>query len=124
MYRFTTLRALVRDNKDTIPFEKTELILTQDSEEESPYKGTHLKYPVPVKDVIEFIKTNRKYLKKGDGGLEVDPEGGQDTDDGELNITKFFKQVALFDADIVDFDDEFVSESCKSELVFSIIVNR
>ena len=54
------------------------------------------------------------------------PKGDGDSDDGELTITKHFKQVALFKegADIVEFDDKFKDDECASELVFSIIVNR
>ena len=39
-------------------------------------------------------------------------------------MSQRLEHVDDFDADIVEFDDEFVEEGLKSELVFSIIVNR
>lgn len=108
----------------TVAFVKPELIVTQGATDvEPPFGPTHLQYPIPVKDVLEFIKLNRKYLVKGESGVEFSPEGKGDAEN-ELKITRFFKQVALFDADIIEFDDEFKSESCESELVFALIANR
>ncbi len=127
-YRFAKLRDIVKKHKDEVEFVKTNLILTQGGQEgkDPQLNGTtHLKYPVPVKDVIEFIKLNRKYLRsQGGDSLEFNLEGDGDSDDGELKIKKKFKQVAMFDAEIVEFDDEFVDKKCQSELVFSIVVNR
>jgi hypothetical protein len=131
-YRFTNLRSIVKDNEvtlnegkeGTVAFVKPELIVTQGATDvEPPFGPTHLQYPIPVKDVLEFIKLNRKYLVKGESGVEFSPEGKGDAEN-ELKITRFFKQVALFDADIIEFDDEFKSESCESELVFALIANR
>jgi hypothetical protein len=122
----------VRDNEatlnegkeGTVNFIKPELIITEGGGgEDPPYKGTKLQYPIPVNGVLEFIKLNRKYLVKGESGVAFSPEGKGDAGN-ELKITERFKNVALFDADIVEFDDKFKDEGCESELVYSVVVNR
>ena len=117
--------ATLNEGKEgTVNFIQPELIITEGGNgEDPPYKGTKLQYPIKVKGVLEFIQLNRKYLMKGESGVVFSPEGKGDASN-ELKITKFFKQVAMFDADIIEFDDEFKSESCESELVFSLIANR
>jgi hypothetical protein len=122
----------VRDNEatlnegkeGTVNFIKPELIITEGGNgEDPPYKGTKLQYPIPVKGVLEFIKLNRKYFVKSESGFAFSPEGKGDAEN-ELQITERFKNVALFDADIVEFDDKFKDEGCESELVYSVVVNR
>ena len=107
-----------------------ELIYTQHHEEE-PIFDTYMKYPVTALGILRFIKLNRSYLKEVDGTLtfhedgdaHLVKEGGQHE---FLEISKRLVQVDddEFDADIIEFDDEFEEEGLKAELVYSIIVNR
>ena len=117
--------ATLNEGKEgTVNFIQPELIITEGGNgEDPPYKGTKLQYPIKVKGVLEFIQLNRKYLMKGESGVVFSPKGKGDADN-ELMIIERFKNVALFDADIIEFDDKFKDEGCDSELVFSVVVNR
>lgn len=136
LYSFTTLRDLVHDydetvNQDshdvTVPFTEPDLIYTQHVDKESSYnlKGTHLKYPVSAKHILEFIEKNRNYLTDETGTLALaNADGSPSSGDRQLMIEKRLDDLDEFDADIVEFDDEFVEEGFHSELVFAVIVNR
>ena len=82
-YSLTTLRDIVNDHektinpnskKPTVAFDSPELIYTQHMDVESPYKGTHLKYPVNAKDILKFIRSNRRYLTDKSGTVEFNPK--------------------------------------------------
>jgi len=137
-YSYATLRDIVRDHEITIPenkdnedavaFTQPDLIYTQHHGEEPEFKDTHMKYPVTAVAILKFIKLNRRFLKDEEGTLTFDKDGDAHLEEGGdkvLNISRRLMQVDdEFDADIVDFDDEFVEEGMKSELVYSIIANR
>ncbi len=131
IYAYATLRGIVNEHKDKVEFKEPELVVTQHLKEDvNPFHDTHLKKPVTATDVLKFVKLNQKYLVGDSGGLEFNPEGDGKADqdgDGEADMMmiKRLEQVDdEFDADIIEFDDEFVSEGLDSELVFSIIINR
>jgi hypothetical protein len=128
---YATLRGIINANKDTHKFIQPELVVTQHlAEDTNPFTGTHLKKPITTPDMLKFMQLNQKHLVGDDGGLAFNPEGDGKADqdgDGEadLMIMKRLAQVDdEFDADIIEFDDEFVAEGLGSELVFSIIINR
>ena len=87
-----------------------------------------MKYPVTAVAILKFIKLNRRFLKDEEGTLTFDKDGDAHLEEGGdkvLNISRRLMQVDdEFDADIIDFDDEFVEEGLKSELVYSVIANR
>ena len=79
------------------------------------------------------MRLNQKYLVGDEGRLAFNPEGDGNADyDGDgkadLGIMKRLAQVDdEFDAEIVEFDDEFSSSGfagLRSELAFAIIINR
>lgn len=138
LYSFTTLRDLVHDydetvNQDshdvTVPFVDPDLIYTQHVKgKKNPYNltGQHLKYPVSAKQILEFIHKNRQFLTDVTGTIELANKDGS-PDEGDkplLMIEKRLDDLDEFDADIVEFDDEFMEEGFHSELVFAVIVNR
>jgi len=129
-YSYATLRNIVRDNKEH-KFIKPELVVTQHlPDDTNPFRGTHLKKTVNATNILEFLKLNQSHLVGDEGGLEFNPEGDGKADqdgDGEsdLKMMQRLEQVDdEFDADIIEFDDEFVGEGLDSELVFSIVLNR
>jgi len=138
LYSFTSLRDIVHDYEKTAnpnskgvthAFNNPELIYTQLSpplsKKWSPYKGTHLKYPVIAKDILKFIHANRSYLTDDSGTIKFNPKGDSPpASEKKLMISQRLDEVDDFDAAIVEFDDEFVEEGLNSELVFAIIVNR
>jgi len=133
-YSLTTLRNIVNDHektinpdskKPTVAFDSPELIYTQHMNVESPYKGTHLKYPVNAKDILKFIRSNRRYFTDESGTVTFNPKGDSPpSSEKKLMMSQRLDEIDDFDADIVEFDDEFDEEGLKSELVFAIIVNR
>ena len=138
MYSYQTLRDIIHDNEVTLPenknntyavaFIQPELIYTQLVDVEPMFEDTYMKYPVTAVDILKFIKLNRRYLKDVDGTLTFDREGDSYLEPGgdeKLSITKRLMQVDdEYDADIIEFDDEFVEEGLTSELVYSILINR
>ncbi len=129
-YSYATLRNIVRDNKDH-KFIKPELVVTQHlPDDTNPFRGTHLKKTVNATNILDFLKLNQSHLVGDEGGLEFNPEGdGKADQDGDgksdLKMMQRLEQVDdEFDADIIEFDDEFVGEGLDSELVFSIVLNR
>jgi len=140
IYSYTNLRDIVRDHEATlnpnadkenvVAFDSPELVITQSSGKTPSLKGANLKYPVDSNDILKFIRLNRNYLTDKSGTLEFNPKGDSPSStERRLQITKRLEQVDEdeFDAEIVEFDDEFVDVGMfglQSELVFAIIVNR
>jgi len=137
-YSYYTLRDIVRENdsnrpenkgkKDTVAFEQPELILTQlyHGNSEAPYTNTFLKYPITASNIVKFIKLNKKYLMGDDGSLGYRPQG--DGTDEKLTVVRRLSQLDdEFDAEIVEFDDEYSDTGfmgLTTELIYSIIVNK
>ena len=137
VYSYTEVRNIVKkysktlnpDFDEAVEFDQPELVVTQMATEQNPFDGTFLKYPVNAKGIHKFIELNQKYLVGDDDGLGFNPEGDGSADfDGDgivdLPIMKRLIQFEAIDADIIEFDDEFVAEGLSSELVFCIILNR
>jgi hypothetical protein len=138
IYSYTALRDIINKNdatlnlgkKGAVAFKNPELIVTQQLEETNPFKGTHLKHTLTPTHILKFLELNQKYLVGDEGALEFNPDGDGDADyngDGEddLPIMKRLAQLDdEFEAEIIEFDDEFKSIGLSSELVFSIIINK
>ncbi len=133
----STLRDIVRDyeatyndNKEgTVAFQKPELIYTQNSKETPPYEKTFLKFPITTKAVKEFTELNKKFVIDEEGNISFTPEGVEST--SRSTASRTLRNLSFvddeFDADIVEFDDEFIGGGLfglSTELVYSIIVNR
>lgn len=117
---------IVREQKDT-PFEGKDLILTQNAEAEKHVgKTTYLTHAIPVKNVIDFINRNKKYLKTEEGGevLTFNPKGNGDNVETKLKILDRCEKVSEFDAEFLEINDEMADKCFETELVYSIVVNR
>ncbi len=114
----------------TVAFKNPDLVVTQQLEETNPFKGTHLKQTITPTDILKFIEANQQYLVGDEGALEFNPDGDGNSDfDGDgkadLPIMKRLAQVDdEFDAEMIEFDDEFKDVGLASELVFSTIINK
>jgi hypothetical protein len=138
VYSYTALRDIINKNdvtlnpgkKGAVAFQNPELIVTQQLEETNPFKGTHLRQTLTPTDILKFIKLNQKYLVGDKGALEFNPDGDGDADydgDGKADLPIMKRLAQLddeFEAEIIEFDDEFKSKGLGSELVFSVIVNK
>mmetsp|Transcript_10127 Transcript_10127/g.14858 ORF Transcript_10127/g.14858 Transcript_10127/m.14858 type:complete len:461 (+) Transcript_10127:288-1670(+) len=131
MYYLVTLRGIVRKHKNKVDFVQPELIVSQHLDKDvNPYDHTHLKKMITATDILNFMKLNQKYLVSDDGGLEFNEKasGRADLDgDGQADVEMMQRLEQVddeFDADIIEFDDEFCDDGMDSELVFCIIVNR
>ncbi len=133
IYTFASLRDIVRDNEETynkdkdgtVKFERPELIYTQNSADTPPFDGTYLKHPISVQAISDFMHLNNRFLVGDDGTLGFNPNGNRTLDLPSMRHLSFVDDE--FDADIVEFDDEFVDGGffgLSTELVFSVIVNR
>ncbi len=138
VYSYTALRGIVNKHektlnpgkKDTVCFQCPELVVTQQLEETNPFKGTHLKQTLTTPDILKFITMNQKYLVGEEGGLEFNPDGDGNADydgDGTVDLPIMNRLAQVddeFDAEIIEFDDEFKNARLASELVFSVIINK
>ena len=138
MYSYQTLRDIIHDhevslpenkgNEDAVAFNQPELIYTQLVDMEPIFKDTYMKFPVTAENILKFIRLNRGYLKDVEGTLTFDEEGDADLEKGGMQAlgisTRLMQVDDEYDADIIEFDDEFVEEGLKSELVYSVLVNR
>jgi hypothetical protein len=138
IYSYSALRDIINNNDVTlnpgkegaVGFKNPELIVTQQLEETNPFKGTNLKHTLAPTDILKFITLNQKYLVGEEGALEFNPDGNGDADrdrDGKADLPIMKRLAQLddeFEAEIIEFDDEFKSMGLGSELVFSIIINK
>ncbi len=129
VYSFAKLRKIVQTNDSTIneegtvAFEDTELIYTQDAEDEPAYQGTHLRYPMTASGISDFMKKNGKWLVGENDKLGFNPAG--DSKNMDIPTMRHLTFVDdEFDAEIIEFDDEFLDNGLATELVFAIIVNK
>lgn len=104
--------------------------MTQHLEETNPFKGTHLKQTLTPTDILKFIELNQKYLVGDEGALEFNPDGDGDADydgDGKADLPIMKRLAQLddeFEAEMIEYDDEFKSAGLGSELVFATIINK
>ena len=139
IYYFSKVRKIVRDhasnidrnrnlsekelkNRKLVEFNRPELIWTQDSADKV-FPSTYMNNPITFAGITEFLNENRRWIKqeKLTEYPEFDPTG---TNDNPPAMVELIHEMGHFDADIIDFDDQFSEESLNTELVFSIVVNR
>jgi len=137
-YSYTALRGIINKNDATlnpdkegaVAFKNPELVVTQHLEETNPFKGTHLKQTLTPTDILKFIELNQKYLVGDEGALEFNPDGDGDADydgDGKADLPIMKRLAQLddeFEAEMIEYDDEFKSAGLGSELVFATIINK
>lgn len=139
IYYFADVRDIVRDHEATlsnnrdlseeekkeailVEFDSPALVWTQESADKV-FPSTYMHNPVTFPAIIEFLNKNRGYIKQ-DSMTDYPtfvPDGSNTAPQAMLNI---LDDLDDFDADIVDFDDQFCEEGCATELIFSIIVDR
>jgi hypothetical protein len=99
------------------------VVTTKSAESNNRFKSALLKHEVTVAAIETFIRDNMKWLKV-DGGSIVFSGKDDDSTNGVGVFEDVIKDLKTDDADIVEYDDQYVDEAMSSELVFSIIVNR
>lgn len=123
----------VKSKKTKIELNKPELIVTTQAEKDSGthgFKSTYVNHEITAAAVKQFIDENTDHLTMSSSGYITFREPSDDERDAEAlkkieGIEEIIAELnSNFDADIVEFDDEYAHESLRSELVFSVIVNR
>lgn len=125
MYSFAELRSIVDDHEKTfnegsddtlVEFDSPDLIDTRNSAA-NPFPAAKMRNPVTAVAVLEFVNKNEKYIK----------DIGSDIDLVKMR-TNLEELKGEFDAEIIEFDDEFADNEglskLKNTLVYSIVVNR
>lgn len=135
VYSFANLRDIVNDNDSNInssnvkegmvEFDKPSLIITQGADDGNRlFKNTYLKHPITASAVHTFTESNRKLGLLGyDDGIVFKPGCKKSWNQPieELPIEQKLKVLMeKFDAEIVEFDDEFASSEC----LYAVVVNR
>ena len=101
-------------------FERPELIDTRNSAA-NPFPAAKMNNPVTAAAVLEFLKLNEENIGQDDkGNLKFVKNNSIPNPTLDRMISSLSAVGGEFDADIVEFDDEFAS----STLVYSIVVNR
>jgi hypothetical protein len=108
-----------------VEFDRPSLILTQGvDDKDRMFKNTYLKHPITASAVHTFTESNRKKGLLGyDDGLVFKPGCWKTRNEPikELPIEQKLKDLMeKFDADIVEFDDEFDASEC----IYSVVINR
>lgn len=102
-----------------VNFNRPELIWTQGGAQPvNQYR--YLKYPVTAAAIAEFVQSNLEYLRKPDGDIIFDQEDSTEKKEGMARFLHSLDIMECFDADIIEFDDQFSS----TELVYGIVLNR
>jgi len=117
-----------KKKRPLVAFKNPSLIDTRMSETKL-YPSAKMNKPVDAKDILQFLQENRNYLKQEEGEDIGFFEDGDNTE--AVSLEKLIDQIENFDADIVEFDDEFSGDKNfkdqslrTQELVYSIVVNR
>ena len=139
VYGFAVLRTLVSDHEETfnpnlndrqrkkkkiVAFDTPALVDTRFSADKQ-FPSTKMNNPVTAVAIKEFLDKNKKFFKQEPNNYK--PEFLQDgSNEDNIWMADIVKDLGeSFDADIVEFDDKFANESIlKTELVYSVIVNR
>ena len=122
----------IKSKTTKVQFNNPALIETSKTEEGSSihgFKKATLKREITAKAIKMFIDSNKGHLTTSSSGDIVfkDPSKKEDAKDnnGLTYLEEILDQLGdTFDADIIEFDDKFAKEKLKSELVYSIIINR
>jgi hypothetical protein len=141
VYYFASVRDIVRDhaaniddNKDLteeeikergglVKFDMPALVWTQDTDYKV-FPSTYMHNPITFPAIIDFLERNRKYIKQDEmtDYPTFVPDGSNTTPQAMLQVLDDMAE--QFDADIIDFDDQFSENALETELIFSVIVNR
>jgi hypothetical protein len=132
-YEFAALRKIVKQHDELLSFHYPEetkhlpsrtlvhfvlpsLIFTRQTGQE--HRKRYLQYNIPPKDILLFVRLNRRHLCDRDGVLHFDETGSNHKPLAfELELEAFLE--LNYEGYIVEFDDEFSEE----ELVYSITVD-
>lgn len=141
VYTFSDVREIVRDHEETfnqglsdrekkkkeiVAFDTPALVDTRNSASK-PFLSTKMNNPVTAVAIKEFLDRNKKYFKQG---FTEDPSFVPGTNKDPIwFVDELTKLGSAFDADIVEFDDEFSTKKFKMsfkniQLVYSVVVNR
>jgi hypothetical protein len=138
VYMFGYLRKMVNKHEETfnldldekqkkkkgiVAFDTPALIDTRNSNDKQ-FPSTKMNNPVTSAAIQEFMEKNKQYIKDTD--WDSDPSFVKDGSSKDpCFLTEVFKEFAKkFDADIIEFDDEFADVKIGRTLVYSIIVSR
>lgn len=136
VYYFASIREIVKEHEATfhldltdeekkcktlVNFDTPALIITQQSDFK-PFPSTFMHAPVTFAAIKEFLEKNKKYIKQ-DGMTDYPvfvPEGDNTVD---VSLIKIMSDMDS-DCEFIDFDDRLSEEGLKSELIFSVMINR
>jgi len=139
VYSFGSLRKLVSDHEETfnpnlnnrqrkkkkiVKFGTPALVDTRFSADKI-FPSTKMNNPVTAAAIKEFLDKNKKFFKHKQPNCNFEfVQAG--TNEDPLWMAELLEELdTSFDADIVEFDDKFANERVlKTELVYSVIVNR
>jgi len=114
----------IEDNT-IVSFKHVELVDTRLSPT-NEYKETKLRAPVQTKGILKFLEENQKWFSQPEGEDITFDENGENTE--PIFMMEKLKDLAKFDSDIVEYDDEGNPNSklklSGTELVYAIIINR
>ncbi len=145
-YQYVNLRQVVynhdkryvtskRKMKKAIQLKEPALIVTQKAEDDKGIHGfehTYLKHEITPTAVCKFMALNKDNLTMSKSGNivfqktpTISPASSMTESLNQIDeIQQLIDELGEKDADIVEFDDENAFKRWRSELVFSIIVNR
>ena len=105
-----------------VAFKQPELVWTQDVDGKV-FPSTYMNKPISFKGIIDFLNMNRGYIKQDEmtDYPEFVPDGSNTVPQAMLSV---LDDLGEFDADIVDFDDQYAEKGKATELIFAIIVDR
>ena len=109
-----------------VPFREPELIDTRNSAA-NPFPAAKMKNPVTAAAVLRFLELNQEYVGQNENGKPTFANIETDVPLARQNLQELF---AEFDADLLEYDDQFTSPDFWSShgftdtLVYSIAVNR
>jgi hypothetical protein len=102
-----------KKDKPLVNFNTTALVVTDEGSQDE--RGRYLKYDISAQAILSFLEQNRKLLKDGEDGIEVDES---EVDHPPLAFEKQLTNLIdmHIDARITEFDDQFSGK----ELVYGI----
>jgi hypothetical protein len=84
-------------------------------------KSAYLRHCISPRSILKFIQDNRNFIDEGTRLRPLEDRNKHTNEFNKLHFEiKLERMVSKFDADIWEFDDEYVG----SELIFAVVVNR
>jgi len=123
IYAFTTIRDVIRT--ENVEFKESYLVDTQFAPDANRiYETTYMKHSMDPADLLRFVDLNRGYFKETDTQSILFDKTGTNTKKISFEEGVESLQEKNNDVHVVECDDSDGNEKLKSELVYSIVLNR